>query len=66
MQYRSMSEIQKAFDAGNYALVRKLAAQKPSTEATKLLERTSIDKKIVFAGLFGLAVTSMTALMVLN
>ena len=61
-----MSEIQKAFDAGNYAVVRRLAREKPSAEASKLLERTQIDKKIIWAGLFGLIVTSITALMVLS
>ena len=45
-----MSKIQQAFEAGNYALVRKLA----TPNDTVLLEKIKTDPKIIYAGLFGL------------
>lgn len=47
-----MSEIQNAFDAGNYALVRKLAKEKPSKESALLMDRIKTDPKIIWAGVF--------------
>ena len=56
----NMSEIQQAFEAGNYSLVRKLAKERPSSEAERLMARIKTDLKIIYAGLFGLvAVLSM-------
>lgn len=61
-----MSEIQKAFDAGNYALVRRLAKERPSSEAEKLLARIQTDSKIIWAGLFGVVAVLGMALWTLS
>ncbi|MBL4818614.1 MAG: hypothetical protein JKY15_05205 [Deltaproteobacteria bacterium] len=61
-----MSEIQKAFDSGNYALVRKLAKQRPSSEAQKLMARIQTDSKIIWAGLFGVIAVLAMALWTLG
>lgn len=57
-----MSKIQQAFDAGNFALVRRLATPKEAV----LLNKIQTDPKIIWAGLFGLASVLLTALYALE
>ena len=53
-----MSSIQQAFDAGNYALVRKLAGPQDAA----LLKKIQTDPKIIYAGIFGFVCVVIYAL----
>lgn len=65
-QIASMSKIQEAFDAGNYALVRKLAKDSKNPQDLALLEKIKTDPKVIWAGLFGLVFALVVAVYALE
>ncbi len=62
----SMSKIQEAFDAGNYALVRKLAKDSKNPQDLALLNKIKTDPKVIYAGLFGFAFALLIAALTLH
>ena len=61
-----MSKIQEAFDAGNYALVRKLAKDSKNPQDLALLEKIKTDPKIIWAGVFGFVFALIIAALTLH
>lgn len=57
-----MSKIQQAFDAGNYALVRKLATPKDAI----LLQKIQTDSKIIWVGIFGFVAVILATVLTLH
>ncbi|MES2503545.1 MAG: hypothetical protein V4534_01575 [Myxococcota bacterium] len=61
-----MSDIQNAFEAGNYALVRRLAKQNPTPEAADLMNRIKTDPKVIWAGVFAFIFAIIISALVLH
>lgn len=60
------SSLERAFAAGNFSAVRRLAAQQPGPEADRLLSLAKIEPVQLLIGLGALLVMIVVALMVLR